>query len=109
MLDLSEKWSLLIDVGGQRDRNTNRIDAKYQLNRMLAPRWDLSIYRRGVLALTPQEVDAVFDQEHAKEFDDLAKARVARMSAPLFGRRPKGPGDVADSQTLGLFVEGKHD
>ena len=105
VLDLAEKWSLLIDVGGQPDRNTERIDRKYQLNRMLAPRWDLSIYRRGVLALTPEELNAVFDPEHMKEFDNLAAARITRMSAPFFGRRSEPTGDDAPD----LFAEQDHD
>jgi hypothetical protein len=98
LLDLAEKWSLLIDVGGQRDRNTERIDAKYQLNRMLSPRWDLPIYRRGVLALTPAELDSVFDPEHTQNFESYLEARIARMSAPFFGKRSNGVnGDPADS------------
>lgn len=109
ILDLTEKWSLLIDVGGQRDRNTERIDAKYQLNRMLAPRWDLSIYRRGVLALTAEEVNAVFDTEHVKEFDSYADTRISRMNAPLFGQRSKSPGDQPENQVLGLFTEQDND
>lgn len=106
ILDLAEKWSLVIDVGGQPDRNTDRIDRKYQLNRMLAPRWDLSIYRRGVIALTAKEVNAVFDPEHAKEFDDLAEARLARMRAPFFGGRPKRVGEVGGDE--GLFAGHDH-
>jgi hypothetical protein len=94
VLELAENWSLLIDVGGQADRNTERIDRKFQLNRMLAPRWDLSIYRRGVIALTPNEVNAVFDPEHAREFESLANTRVARMTAPFFGREPKRTGEL---------------
>lgn len=105
MLDLAEKWSLLIDAGGQRDRNTDRIDAKFQLNRMLAPRWDLAIFRRGVIALTPREVNSVFDPEYVQEFDDLAQTRVARMCAPFFGNGSKGYSGVANSQTPGLFVD----
>ncbi len=108
LLDLTEKWSLLIDVGAQRDRNTERIDAKYQLNRMLAPRWDLSIYRRGVLALTPEELNAVFDPEHAEEFDELAETRVDRMSAPFFGRRSKLP-EESEADAPDLFAEQDHD
>jgi hypothetical protein len=107
VLDLAEKLSLLIGVGGQPDRNTDRIDRKYQLNPMLAPRWDLSIYRRGVLALTPEELNAVFDPEHVKEFDKVAEARVARMRAPFFGHVPKANGDVIG--TLSLYAEQDHD
>lgn len=87
VLDLAEKWSLLIDVGGHRDKNTKRVDAKFQLNPMLSPRWDLAIYRRGVIALTPPEVDAIFDPTKAGGFDGYCQARLARMQAPFFGSR----------------------
>jgi hypothetical protein len=105
LVDIAEKWSLLIDVGSQRNRNTDRIDKKYQLNRVLAPRWDLAIYRRGVLALTPSEIDAVFDPAHADAFDGLCDARIARMSAPFFGPR-REPSDVDGEETLDLFGRG---
>jgi hypothetical protein len=101
VIGLAEQWSLLIDVGRQRDRNTGQIDRKYQMNRMLAPRWDLAIYRRGVVALTPKEVNAVFDGEHVQEFDALADTRIARMRAPFFGQRARIADDFSGNQ--GLF------
>lgn len=109
MLDLAEKWSLLVDVGGQRDRNTERIDAKYQLNRMLAPRWDLSIFRRGALALTKDEMNAVFDPQHAVEFDKFAEARVARMTAPFFGVRSNASSESDRELNQDLFSGNERD
>lgn len=109
VLDLAEKWSLLIDVGGQRDRNTERIDAKYQLSRMLAPRWDLSIYRRGVLALTPEELNSIFDPQHAGEFNGLSDKRVARMTAPYFGNRLGGEGARDNEPAPDLFADQDRD
>lgn len=103
VLHLAENWSLLINVGQQRDRNTKRIDAKYQLNPMLAPRWDLSIYRRGALALTPAEVNAVFDPSHGADFDRLAKKRIDRMTPPSFGRTTGER--LQEEPTLRLFDE----
>src|SRR5207248_73075 len=79
--------SLLIDVGDQSDRNTERVDQKFQINRMLAPRWDLAIYQRGVLALSPDEVNAIFDVAYVGRFDSLMKVRIDRMTAPFFGKR----------------------
>ncbi len=108
LLDLAEKWSLLIDVGGQRDRNTDRVDAKYQLNRMLAPRWDLAIFRRGVLALTAEEVNAIFDPAFSDRFDDLKKVRVARMSAPFFGKRGAGEREAEQSGDGPDLFDGRH-
>jgi hypothetical protein len=86
-VDLAQKWSLLIDVGDQRDRNTERVDLKFQLNRMLAPRWGIALYRRGVLALSAEEVNAIFDPAQAGRFEEVLQRRIGRMTAPLFGRK----------------------
>ena len=89
VIDLCEKWSLLIRIRrGQRDRNTKRVDSKYQLNSMLSPKWDLPVARRGVIALSPSEVDAIFSPIQAPRFKEVLGARIDRMSAPLFGRHP---------------------
>ncbi len=87
LIDLAQKWSLLVDVGTQRDRNSNRVDIKLQLNRMLAPRFDLSFSRRGVLPLRGDEVNAIFDPAYIREFDKYHRIRIGRMTAPYFGRK----------------------
>jgi len=102
---IAEQWSLLIRVGTQRDRNTERVDVKYQLNPMLCPRWDLPIYRRGILALTPGELNAIFDPAFAEGFQGLLEARIARMTAPFFGRRRR-PAKRGDTP---LFSDDAHD
>lgn len=91
VIQLAINWSLLIDVGPQRDRNSLRVDMKLQLNRMLAPLWDLPIFRRGVLALSPDEVNAIFDDGQVGAFQQIVANRVARMTAPCFGRKPQQP------------------
>jgi hypothetical protein len=99
LIQIAENWSLLIRIeGGQRDRNSMRVDAKYQINSMLAPRWDLPTSRRGALALTTTEVNAIFDPAVVNNFDDYLKERVERMMAPGFGRTSKDeePRDVPD-------------
>ncbi len=63
-LSLAENYSLLIKViEGQPDRNSMRVDGKFQINSMLAPLWDLPIYRRGVVPLDHDTVNAIFDPE----------------------------------------------
>jgi hypothetical protein len=88
LIDLAEQYSLLVDVGGQRDRNSERVDVKLQLNRMLAPLWDISFGRRGVLPLSGNEVNTIFDPDHTDQFEEQLKVRVARMTAPSFGVGP---------------------
>jgi hypothetical protein len=85
---LAEKWSLLLRVGeGQKDKNTFRIDEKFYINPMLAPKWDLPVARGGALALPASEVDAIFDEQYSQAFDALQATRVSAMTAPLFGHK----------------------
>jgi hypothetical protein len=101
LVDLAEKWSLLVYVeGGQRDRNSERVDVKLQLNRMLAPLWDLPANRRGALALTGPEVNAIFDPAFTVAFTANLKVREARMTAPFFGSRVPRPTTAESAQAL---------
>ena len=84
LIDLAEKWSLLVYVGTQLDRNSERVDMKFQINRMLAPQWGISYSRRGALVLSGKELNAVFDPAFTHEFKDRLKIRVGRMTAPFF-------------------------
>lgn len=87
IITLAEKWSLLIRIEhGRRDRNTRRIDAKYQINKMLAPYWDLPIIRRGIIAFNQEEITGIFDPDFKDKFEDVVKKRVSNMKAPFFGR-----------------------
>lgn len=88
---LAEKYSLLIGFGeGQKDKNSMRVDAKYQLNSMLAPRWDLPIYRRGVIPLEVDLANAIFDPSKAESFQKLLAARIAGMSPPFSSKKTNG-------------------
>ncbi len=87
-IDLAEQYSLLIKISkGQRDRNSGGVNFKYQINPMLAPLWDLPISRRGAMALTDVEINAIFDPQSANAFDKVMGKRIARMTAPAFGKR----------------------
>jgi len=89
LIELAEQWSLLLRIaGGQRDKNSGRLNSRFQLNSMICPIWELPIYRRGTLSLSTSEVNAIFDRDQAEKYDDLVRARLARMTAPGFGRRP---------------------
>ena len=85
-------------MSDRRDRGSERIDEQFQLNPMLAPRWELAVYRRGVLGLTPEECDAIFDETKEGEFRRMLQAREGRMNAPTFGTK-----GTDDSET-GLFA-----
>lgn len=90
ILQLAEKWSLLLPItAGQKDRNARRVDQKYQINSMLAPYWDIPIYRRGAVALSPKEADAIFSPSSIsiEEYNRIKAARIAKLTAPEFRQR----------------------
>ncbi len=81
ILKLAESRSFLIRVpGGQRERNSERITMKFQLNNMLAPRWDLPLGRRGAIPLKPYEVDAIFDHSQNAQFQQVLNEWTERTS-----------------------------
>lgn len=87
VLEAAHDWSMLVRIaGGGHDRNQGRVDDKYQVHPMLAPRWDLPIARRGTIGLSGEEVTAIFAPTSDLEFQRTLERRVAPMMAPYFGR-----------------------
>jgi hypothetical protein len=88
VLKMAESRSFLIRIpGGQRDKNSERVTMKFQLNNMLCPRWDLPLGRRGAVPLKAQELDAIFDISKKNEFQELLADWTDRTNAPSFGKR----------------------
>jgi len=54
---------------------------------MLGAAMDLAIYRRGVIGLSPDEVNAIFDEGFRTSSLQCCKIGIARMSAPFFGNK----------------------
>ena len=96
----AEQTSLLLRVpGGHKNRNTRHVDACFQLNPMLAPRFDLPLARRGVVELSCEEVNAIFEATAISEFERLRHVRLARMTAPFSHTEMEPDEDLQ----LGLF------
>lgn len=87
ILKAAEFWSMLINVpNGQHEKNTGRVDPKFRVHPMLASRWDLPFVSRGTIGLSSAEANAIFDRAEHASFKDVRDTRVARTTAPLFGR-----------------------
>lgn len=107
VLKHSADRSFLLDVqGGQQERNSEQVTKKFQLNRMLVPRWALGTARRGIIPLVRSEVEAIFDPEQEDAFAELRRQWEVRASAPLFGktrertmRSADADGDESEGQT----------
>lgn len=77
-------WSLLIEIPrGHKDKNTEEIASKYQVNPMIAPKWELPLSRRGALELHAALANSIFDHEHANGFERLLEERVAGLNVPF--------------------------
>ena len=87
VVELASRWALLVRVErGQKERNTGLVEAKFQINRMLSPRWELPIARRGALRLRADEMNAIFDPREVGAFSEVVRRRLERMKPP-FGRQ----------------------
>ncbi|OGU56385.1 MAG: hypothetical protein A2V66_06055, partial [Ignavibacteria bacterium RBG_13_36_8] len=96
-IDLAEKFSYLIKVGERRDKNSKKINPIYQINRILAPKWDLPIAKRGELSLDPREVNTIFSDSAEDTYKDIIKQRKLKYNAPF---------EIQQSnEVVGLFNE----
>jgi hypothetical protein len=87
VLRLAESRSFLNKViGGQKDKNSERVMMKFQISTMLAPRWDLPLARRGSVTLTSEQCEAVFDISKDQQFESVISEWRERMTAPRFGK-----------------------
>ncbi len=88
-----ESSLLLRVISGAKDRNAEGVVAKYQLNPMLCPRFDLPLARRGTISLSTDEIECIFGA-HTERFDGVLGERLQRMNAP-FRRRGRGKGGAS--------------
>lgn len=91
VIRLATERSFLVEiVGGQQERNSERITTKLQLNRMLVPRWGLATARRGIAAFRARELNAIFDPRQEDEFKALANEWTEKRNAPFAARSARG-------------------
>ena len=90
----AERWSLLIYAGRRRHKNSSRMYEHFQINRMLAPKWDLPLARRGVVELSHEEVESIFVEPEGELFNLVLEKRCGRMKAPWFDGKQEGGLDL---------------
>jgi hypothetical protein len=83
-LNDAKNRSFLVEIsGGQKERNSRKVTAKYQLHRMISPHFELPVARRGVIPLSTAEANAVFDYDRAQEFKTMISNWRKRLIAPF--------------------------
>jgi hypothetical protein len=84
IIDGSEKVSLLIEVPkGRPDKNSMRVDLRYQLNSMLATKWKLPVSRRADMKLSKSVLTAIFKPKNAHDYLECKNKLLSTMIAPF--------------------------
>jgi hypothetical protein len=82
----TERMFLIEIPGGQKERNSFQVSRKYQINRMLSPRYQLPLGRRGAIPLSVRDADAIFDHTKTVEFTACLRRWRSKMNPPYHNR-----------------------
>lgn len=86
-IDTMKMHSILIeDKDGRIEKNSGRKERMFQINKMLAPLWNLPTVERGSLSLSSNVAEIIFNHEHSSKFENLYKNRKSQLNAPDFAR-----------------------
>ena len=84
MIRLMELHSLLVRVDNERkQKNSGKSEITYQLNRILAPNWNLPSARRGIADFGNNVIEAIFNNDYFSKFNSEYLALKNRMNAPF--------------------------
>lgn len=84
LINLLELHSLLIKVDNERkQKNSGKSETTFQLNRILAPYWNLPSARRGIADFSSNVIESIFNNESFNRFDSEYVALKNRMNAPF--------------------------
>ena len=78
-----EQYSYLVRVNSSRDKNSNNQRLTFQIDGILAPIWELPIYRRGVLSLTTDEVKVIFKNCADSDYVKVKNHRLSSYNIPF--------------------------
>jgi hypothetical protein len=83
--------SLLTRCPPRRGKDGVSREELYQINPMIAPRWDLSLARRGTLKISGKDLDIIFGdpKKSEAEFKQYLNAIIDKCNAPYWGKIKK--------------------
>jgi hypothetical protein len=82
----SERMFLIEIPQGQKERNSFQVTRKYQINRMVCPKYQLPLSRGGAISLSMQDAEAIFDYTKKAEFETCLRRWRGKMNAPYRAR-----------------------
>jgi hypothetical protein len=86
-IEVMKMHSFLIeDESGRKEKNSGIPERKFQICKILAPKYNLPISKRGSLYLSKEIANAIFEKQGKKKFESLFKERKDELNAPEFTR-----------------------
>ncbi|HET7117832.1 MAG TPA: hypothetical protein VFI29_15160 [Hanamia sp.] len=90
-IDIMKMHSVLIeDTEGRNPKNSGRTEKMFQINKVLAPLWNLPTVERGSKSLQSEVVEAIFNPDYSSKFDQHYKKRKSELNAPDFVKLENG-------------------
>jgi hypothetical protein len=79
-----EKYSYIIkSEEDRRDKNSNDKYRTYNINGTIIPHWELSLAKRGIVILSIEEAESIFNLSQADKFEEILRKRKQRYNAPF--------------------------
>ncbi|MCD4663995.1 MAG: hypothetical protein K8R68_01915 [Bacteroidales bacterium] len=83
-IEKAKLHSLIIEIeNGSKDKNSGRKEKVYQLNKTIAPLWNLPTISRGVPSLNKEMMNAIFNPDFHENFNSLLKKKKQTLNAPF--------------------------
>lgn len=83
IMDSAQQLLQIVSIGMHIGKNSGAKISKYQINRLLAPKWGLPLSSRGTITLSKKEVDAIFVENDDCYVSEIIKTRLKRMEPPF--------------------------
>lgn len=77
------KYSYIIEHSERRIKNSNNKVLVYQLNSILIPRWELSLGKRGLIYLSSEEANLIFDESKKQNFEEYKREKLKKYNFPF--------------------------
>lgn len=93
-IETMKMHSILIEANdGRLEKNSGRKERLFQINKVLAPLWNLPIAIRGTLSLNNDVIESIFNPEFSKKFRQIYDQRKSQLNAPDFVKSNNQKGD----------------
>lgn len=100
-IETMKRHAVLIEDGdGRIPKDSGRKEKMFQINKVLAPLWNLPTVERGSLSMNSEVAECIFNLDHSTKFDQLYKKRKLELNAPAFVKKSNGNGELFNPLNL---------